>query len=258
MHIETKETIITSKPDLIKVSKLSTNNYELEVPKADKNEAEKGTSNSKSMTPLQTKNAIEYNNINVIPDLVKEHETETEITSLSEHLTVDKKSKNNFEIGLDLPEGNGGNETLTKITSNSKKITVEEKSQQNFDLDSTNILDGKSTEYSSEVDIPSILLNSVGLLDYINILPKSNIKEFEIYKGTTDDTIKQFKIVISNKFQDNLLVSFKNNVFKNMSNDSGDVFSYSIDLNNELILTIFKLGEVYYLESVIGGRSEPV
>lgn len=80
------------------------NKSTISLNKATKNDAEKGTSNSHIMTPLQTKNAIEYNNKNVIPSLVKEHETPTEIKSLDDRLTVKKTSKNNFELELDLPE----------------------------------------------------------------------------------------------------------------------------------------------------------
>src|SRR5699024_6244593 len=214
MHIETKETIITSKNDLLKVDKLSTNNYELEVPKADKNEAEKGTSNSKSMTPLQTKNAIEYNNVNVIPDLVKEHETETEIKSKNKKLKVDKVSKNNFEV----------------------------------DLLNNNLI-GTNLTIADENEEAVLRLNSIKDLDYLVVYPFKDNTSLEIVKGETENNAKQFKFIIhGTNEEEDLIVNFKDGVFKNF--DFG-TRNYILTYDKKLILDIFKFGQDYYLMNVI-------
>ena len=214
MHIETKETIITSKPDLIKVDKKGTNNYELEVPKADKNEAEKGVSNSKSMTPLQTKNAIEYNNVNVIPDLVKENETETEIKSKNKKLKVNKVSKNNFEV----------------------------------DLLNNNLI-GTNLTIADENEAAVLRLSSIKDLDYLVVYPYKDNTSLEIVKDETENNAKQFKYIIhgSNEEED-LIVNFKDGVFKNF--DFG-TRNYLVSYDKKLILDIFKFGQDYYLMNVI-------
>lgn len=214
IHIETKETIITSKPDLIKVDKKGTNNYELEVPKADKNEAEKGTSNSKSMTPLQTKNAIEYNNVNVIPDLVKEHETETEIKSKNKKLKVNKVSKNNFEV----------------------------------DLLNNNLI-GSNLTIADENEEAVLRLNSIKDLDYLVVYPYKDNTSLEIIKDETENNAKQFKYIIhGTNEEEDLIVNFKDGVFKNF--DFG-TRNYLLSYDKKLILDIFKFGQDYYLMNVI-------
>lgn len=71
-------------------------------------EAKDGKSTNRIMTPKRTKEAINEQ----VPTLVTEHETPTEITSNSEHLKVEKKSKNNFEIDLELPSGENNDNEL--------------------------------------------------------------------------------------------------------------------------------------------------
>lgn len=86
--------------NIIGTSDTDKNTVQIDPKISTKDEAEKGEANGKIMTPKRTKEAIEKQ----VPPLVKEHETPTEIQSLSDELKIEKTSKNNFDMKLDLSE----------------------------------------------------------------------------------------------------------------------------------------------------------
>src|SRR5699024_3137587 len=86
--------------NIIGTSDTDKNTVQIDPKISTKDEAEKGEANGKIMTPKRTKEAIEKQ----VPPLVKKHETPTEIQSLSDELKIEKTSKNNFNMELELSE----------------------------------------------------------------------------------------------------------------------------------------------------------
>lgn len=124
----------------------------INVNKSNKTESEKMESNSHVMTPLQTGYAIEKNNRDVIPDLVKQHETPTEIESKSERIDVKKVKKNEFELDFDdkdlaskeyVDDKIGGVDTSKFVKSvNSKKPHIDGNVRlYKLDIDLNNVMD---------------------------------------------------------------------------------------------------------------------
>src|SRR5699024_12532360 len=72
----------------------------IETKNSTKDEAEKGEAKGKIMTTKRTKEDIDKK----VPPIVKKHETPTEIQSLSDELKIEKTSKNNFDMKLELSE----------------------------------------------------------------------------------------------------------------------------------------------------------
>src|SRR5699024_989402 len=86
--------------NIIGTSDTDKNTVQIDPKISTKDEAEKGEANGKIMTPKRTKEAIDKQ----VPPLVKKHETPTEIQSLSDELKIEKTSKNNFDMKLELSE----------------------------------------------------------------------------------------------------------------------------------------------------------
>src|SRR5699024_10078409 len=86
--------------NIIGTSDTDKNTVQIDPKISTKDEAEKGEANGKIMTPKRTKEAIDKQ----VPPLVKKHETTTEIQNLSDELKIEKTSKNNFDMKLELSE----------------------------------------------------------------------------------------------------------------------------------------------------------
>lgn len=145
----------------------------INVNKATKQQSEQGTSNSSVMTPLQTKYAIDYNNENVIPSLVKEHETPTKITSKSDNLTVNETGKNEFELDMTFKERDYLKNSRKMFLTNAVG-TVNNKTDDN----NYNINIGKALS----TDITTATLGSVDPTEQVNvILNLTSIENYVIY-----------------------------------------------------------------------------
>src|SRR5699024_4809335 len=160
--------------NIIGISDTDKNTVQIDPKISTKDEAEKGETNGKIMTPKRTKEAIEKQ----VPPLVKKHETPTEIQSLSDELKIEKTSKNNFDMKLELSEF---------ATKKYVEDTLDDIEAPDIDL----------TEYAKAEDLPEyykINLNPIlEIEEFLKI--DRNLAQFEGVKNLKDG--KQMRAVSS-------------------------------------------------------------
>src|SRR5699024_5849658 len=163
--------------NIIGTSDTDKNTVQIDPKISTKDEAEKGEANGKIMTPKRTKEAIDKQ----VPPLVKKHETPTEIQSLSDELKIEKTSKNNFDMKLELSEF---------ATKKYVEDTLD-------DIEVPEVPEVDLTEYAKAEDLPEyykINLNPIlEIEEFLKI--DRNLAQFEGVKNLKDG--KQMRAVSS-------------------------------------------------------------